>query len=46
MNSEPRPDIGTTDGWPDPAQRQAAARDAYWRSVEEGAPLSAAALAA
>jgi Protein of unknown function (DUF2637) len=46
MNSEQRPDIATTDGWLDPGHRQAAARDAYWRSVKEGAPLSAAALAA
>jgi hypothetical protein len=34
------------DGWLGPAERQAAARDAYRRSVDEGAPLSAAALAA
>jgi hypothetical protein len=34
------------DAWMDPADRQAAARDAYRRSVDNGAPLSAAALAA
>ena len=45
MTSDPAPTIAN-DGWLDPAQRQAAARAAYRRSVEEGAPLSAAALAA
>jgi Protein of unknown function (DUF2637) len=45
MNSDPAPTIAN-DGWLDPAQRQAAARAAYRRSVEHGAPLSAAALAA
>ncbi|HET6835352.1 MAG TPA: DUF2637 domain-containing protein [Acidimicrobiales bacterium] len=35
----------TPDAWLVPAERQAAARDAYRRSVDEGAPLSAAALA-
>jgi Protein of unknown function (DUF2637) len=45
MNDEPPPNIAN-DGWPDSAQRQAAARAAYQRSVEHGAPLSAAALAA
>jgi hypothetical protein len=34
------------DAWLGPAERQAAARDAYRRSVDDGAPLSAAALAA
>jgi Protein of unknown function (DUF2637) len=34
------------DAWLDPTERQAAARDAYRRSVDQGAPLSAAALAA
>jgi hypothetical protein len=34
------------DAWLGPAERQAAARDAYRRSIEDGAPLSAAALAA
>ena len=47
MNSEQRAaTMPRTDGWLGPGHRQAAARDAYWRSVEEGAPLSAAALAA
>lgn len=32
--------------WLDPAERQAAARSAYERSLDEGAPLTAAALAA
>jgi Protein of unknown function (DUF2637) len=39
-------DATVRDGWLDPAGRQAAARDAYRRSVDQGAPLSAAALAA
>jgi len=34
------------DAWLGPAERQAAARDAYRRSVDDGPPLSAAALAA
>jgi hypothetical protein len=34
------------DAWLDPGQRQAAAREAYRRSVDEAAPLSAAPLAA
>ena len=34
------------DAWLGAAERQAAARDAYRRSVDDGAPLSAAALAA
>jgi hypothetical protein len=45
MNSD-RPHARAPDAWLDPAQRQAAARDAYRRSVDDGAPLSAAALAA
>jgi len=34
------------DQWLDPGERQAAARSAYQRSVDEGAPVSAATLAA
>jgi Protein of unknown function (DUF2637) len=34
------------DIWLNPTERQAAARDAYQRSIDEGTPLSAAALAA
>jgi hypothetical protein len=36
----------TPDAWLGPAERQTAARDAYRRSVDNGAPMSAAALAA
>ena len=45
MNGD-RPTATVPDAWLDPGQRQAAARDAYRRSVDNGAPLSAAALAA
>jgi Protein of unknown function (DUF2637) len=46
MNSDRTHATTKPDAWLDPAERQAAARDAYRRSVDEGAPLSAAALAA
>jgi hypothetical protein len=45
MNSDATP-AASLDAWLDPTERQAAARDAYLRSVDQGAPLSAAALAA
>jgi hypothetical protein len=45
MNRGPTP-AAVPDAWLGPAERQAAARDAYRRSVDDGAPLSAAALAA
>jgi Protein of unknown function (DUF2637) len=45
MNGDPT-HATERDVWLDPAERQAAARDAYQRSVDEGAPLSAATLAA
>jgi hypothetical protein len=45
MNGD-RTDATLPDAWLDPAERQAAARDTYRRSVDDGAPLSAAALAA
>jgi Protein of unknown function (DUF2637) len=45
VNSDPTP-ATVPDAWLGPAERQAAARDAYRRSVDDGAPLSAAALAA
>jgi hypothetical protein len=38
--------VTVPDAWLGPAERHAAARDAYRRSVDDGAPLSAAALAA
>ncbi|HET6836256.1 MAG TPA: DUF2637 domain-containing protein [Acidimicrobiales bacterium] len=45
MNGDPT--HATVPGaWLGPAERQAAARDTYRRSVDDGAPLSAAALAA
>jgi hypothetical protein len=45
MNGDPT-HATVPDAWLGPAERQAAARDAYRRSVDDGAPLSAAALAA
>jgi Protein of unknown function (DUF2637) len=45
MNGDPT-EATVPDGWLGPAERQAAARDTYRRSVDNGAPLSAAALAA
>jgi hypothetical protein len=45
MNDD-RTQATVPDAWLDPTDRQAAARDAYRRSVDNGAPLSAAALAA
>jgi hypothetical protein len=45
MNGDPT-QATVPDAWLGPAERQAAARDAYRRSVDDGAPLSAAALAA
>ena len=45
MNGDPT-QATVPDGWLDPAERQAAARDTFRRSVDNGAPLSAAALAA
>jgi hypothetical protein len=45
MNGD-APQVTPPDAWLDPTERQAAARDAYRRSVDEGAPLTAAALAA
>jgi Protein of unknown function (DUF2637) len=45
MNGD-RTNATVPDAWLGPAERQAAARDAYRRSVDDGAPLSAAALAA
>jgi hypothetical protein len=45
VNGDPT-DATVPDAWLGPAERQAAARDTYRRSVDDGAPLSAAALAA
>lgn len=45
MNGDATP-AASPDAWLDPNERQAAARDVYRRSVDEGAPLNAAALAA
>jgi Protein of unknown function (DUF2637) len=45
MNGDPT-HATVPDAWLDPAERQAAARNAYRRSVDDRAPLSAAALAA
>jgi Protein of unknown function (DUF2637) len=45
MNGD-RPQATVPDAWLGPAERQAAARDAYRRSIDDGAPLRAAALAA
>ena len=45
MNRD-RTRLTARDAWLGPAERQAAARGAYRRSVDDGAPLSAAALAA
>lgn len=45
MNGDATP-ATSPDAWLDPTERQAAARDAYRRSGDQGAPLSAAALAA